>query len=319
MRPLPGDSMMRARNHVALATLAMGLASIALAQTAASTSGWTVTMNMTTDSGAANRRTSMAIRQQITPRYFRTEFVQLSGVSMPINMEGMYTVFDVVDSTVTTVMPAQHMAAIMSLGSLDFAKAARVAVSEQHLTRSDLEDLGDGGRLLGHPTRHYRLTTAGTVDLSIAGHTCTTRLDGTSEMWIASDVDLGPASEGALARLGISPNIGTGMGFASGTTASQNRGVAPAEMPKGTALRTIMKQMSRDANGRDVTVTNRMEIVELARSALDPSLFHAPSDMQTTDMRKMMAELPAGMLDSAMAVGASSGTDSVAKAICGRA
>jgi hypothetical protein len=311
--------MMRARNQVALAMLAVGLSSVARAQSAASISGWTVTMNMTTDSGDANRRTSTAVRQQVTPRYLRTEFVQVSGVSLPMNIEGMYMVFDVTDSTVTTVMPTQGMASVMSLSFLDFGKAARVSVREQHLTRSDLEDLGDGGRILGHPTRHYRLTTAGTVDLTIGGHICTTRLDGTSEMWIASDVDLGPASEAALARLGMSPNVGTGMGFGSGTTASRNRGVAPAPMPKGTALRTIMKQMSRDANGRDVTVTNTLEIVELAHSALDPSLFRAPSDIRTMDMRKMMAELPAGMLDSAMAAGASSGTDSVAKAICGRA
>jgi hypothetical protein len=311
--------MMRARNQVVLATLVFGLSSVtsvARAQTAAGTTGWTVTMNMTTDSGDANRRTSTAIREQITPRYLRTEFVQLSGISMPMNLEGIYTVFDVVDSTITTVMPAQRMATIMSLNFLDFGKVARVSVGEQRLTRSDLEDLGDGGRILGHATRRYRLTTAGTVDLTMGGRTCTARLDGTSEMWIASDVDLGPASNAAMTRLGISPNVGTGMGFGSATT-SQNRGVAPASMPKGTALRTTMKQTSRDANGRDVTVTHIMEIVELAQSALDPSLFRAPSDMQTMDMRKMMAEMPAGMLDSAIAAGATAGADSAAKSICG--
>ena len=157
---------------------------------------------MTIDSGSVGHPTSMAIRQQVTARNLRMEFVQMSGYSTPMSIEGMYTIIDAVDSTMTSVMPAQHVATVMGLDLFDNVKMP-MSVSDQNLTRSDLEDLGDGGRLHGHATRHYRLTTAGTTTVLVGGEKCAMRMDAVTEMWIAPDVDLGPAAVAAAKQLGV--------------------------------------------------------------------------------------------------------------------
>lgn len=283
--------------------LAVVIASTAGAQASATLPGWTITTNMTVDSGDAGRRSSMAMRQQVTERNLRWEFVQMSGFGAPgaSSIEGMYTIIDSADSTMTTVMPAQHVATIASLEFLD-AKKYAVSLGEQRLTRSDLEDLGDGGRILGHATHHYRLTTAGTAEMTVMGQTCTNRLDSVSEMWIAPDVDFGPASEAALRQFGItSPPAATGQA-----------GVAPATMPKGTALRSVHRTTAPGADGKDVTVTMTVEIVELAHADLDAALFSVPAEIKKMDMRAMMANMPRDVLDSAAKAGAAAG----AKAMC---
>ena len=118
------------------------IASVGDAQAPTTVPGWTVTTNVTTDSGDG-RRSSMAMRQQVTERNLRLEFVQISGFPAASSIEGMYTILDAVDSTMTSVMPAQHTATVAGLGFLGATKAG-VMMSEQHLTRSDLEDVGDG-------------------------------------------------------------------------------------------------------------------------------------------------------------------------------
>ncbi len=277
------------------AASAVLIASASAAQTPATVPGWTLTTNMIADSGDG-RRTSMAISQQVTARSLRWEFVQMSGFTAAVqNIEGMYTIIDDVDSTMTTVMPAQHVATVAGLGYFDAAKTP--IRSEQHLTRSDLEDLGDGGRILGHATHHYRLTTAGTSDVTMMGQTCTARLDAVSDMWIAPDVDFGPAGDATLKHFGIG----------SFANIVKQTGVAPATIPKGTALRSVSRTTEPGANGRDVTVTLTFDIVEFAHADLDASLFSVPPDIQKMDMRAMMADLPAATVDSAMKLGAAKG------------
>src|SRR5665213_2577379 len=145
--------------------------------------GWSYTMNMTTDSGRGAPSSSFAMKQQVTDRFLRMEFVQVSGSSSMASIEGMYQVFDGVDSTMTMVMPSQHMVTVMGLSMMQLpALSAKPAIAT-HLTRSDLEDLGAGERISGHATRHVRMTTAGTMDMTIMGQTCTQRLESVSDMW----------------------------------------------------------------------------------------------------------------------------------------
>jgi hypothetical protein len=268
----------------------VGAAPTARAQVKTALPGWTMTTNVTVDSGGAGHTTSVAMRQQVTARNLRTEFVQVSGHSAPFNIEGMYFVVDIVDSTMISVMPAQHMATVMGLNVLGPIKTLRVS-AEQNLTRNDLEDLGDGGRIRGHATHHYRMTTAGTMTMHIAGQTCTSTVDGVSEMWVAPDIDLGPM-EAALANQ---------MEALGGAAMELSGGVAPTKMPKGVALKSISKRTAKDATGKPITITTTTEVIEFAQTNLDPSLFSVPPDLQTMDMRKLMSEwMPSGALDSAM-------------------
>lgn len=164
--------------------------------------GWSYTMNMTTDSGRGAPPSSVAMRQQVTDRFLRMEFVQVSGSSSMASIEGMYQVFDGVDSTLTMVMPSQHMATVMGLSMMQLPALSAKPGIAWHLTRSDLEDLGAGERISGHATRHVRVTTAGTMDMTIMGQTCTKRLESVSDMWIAPDVDFGAVASAFTTKLG---------------------------------------------------------------------------------------------------------------------
>lgn len=275
-------SLRRAISH-SLALVSIGMLA---ARAQAQTVGWTYTTNITVDSSSGHR-SSTAMRTQATADKLRMEFVQVSGAGDAGQAEGMYTILSPRDSTMTMVMPAQHMATITGTGLVGMAKPMLPAF-DSHVTRHSFIDLGPGERLLGHATHRYRVTTTETSNITIAGQTCTRNSDTDSEMWIAPDVDLQAATQAAATQYGNAgiPAIGID------TTVS-----GPA-LPKGASLRTIMTSTAHPRTGAPVTTTTKIEIVELSHGPIDDALFTIPPDFKTMDMRAMMADIPAGVMDS---------------------
>lgn len=267
--------------------------------------GWTYTMNMTTDSGDAAHRSSIAIRYQVMGHTVRMEFVQVSNLPVATGAEGIYQLMNSADSTMTMVTPKDRAAMVMNVGGMLGGRDIKPKIV-QHPTKSQTEDLGAGEKILGHATRHVRTTSEGTVEVTMMGQTCTGKLNNVSEMWIAPDVDLKVAMDAT------SKTMNGTLGIAD----DDAPGAAPSPLPAGTPLRTVTRTTGPNAQGRTVTVTTTMEYVELAHGPLDPSLFAVPSDYRVTDMRRMMANLPAGMIDSAMSAGAKRGASSAANAMC---
>ena len=54
--------------------------------------------------------------------------------------------------------------------------------------KAQVEDLGDGEALLGHPTRHYRLTNAMTINAMMLADTMSMTMQSSSEAWFATDL-----------------------------------------------------------------------------------------------------------------------------------
>lgn len=137
--------------------------------------GWTVTTNVTTDSGDQAHRSSMATRQQIAPNYLRMEYAQISGARGPLgDAEGMYMVFRGADTTLLMVMPQQRMATITGIGPMlgpmqTMMKDAARPPDSRSVSRH-IEDLGVGQRILGHATRHFRVTLNGTITRTRKSH-----------------------------------------------------------------------------------------------------------------------------------------------------
>jgi hypothetical protein len=291
------------RNGAFLSSIALvaGIAAAAHAQARAALPGWRMTLQASIDSGD-NRITSMVMREMIGERNLRWEFTKLAGPSGTQPIEGMYMILDAIDSTMTTVMPAQRMASTMSMSVLDAMKM-RLSFGDSHFTKNELEDLGDGGRILDHPTHHYRVTTIGTMTVTAMGQTCVNHVNTINDMWIAPDVDFGPITA-AYAKY-----FGASVGLPDGTT----QPALTTPMPKGTALKSVMRSIERSPSGQDVTLTVTNEITELTKDALDPSTFSVPSDFQTMDMRAMFSSLPPSTLDSALSAGAAASARSVCK------
>jgi hypothetical protein len=306
-RNCAGPPMLASLRPAVLVALLLPLcASYAAAQ--ARSDGWTYTMNITIDSGNADHRISMAIRNQVTATRYRMEMVQVSGAGRTNDAEGSYSIVNDADTTMTSVMPTQHMAIVVSLGGMFGAGAAMRPTMKSHVTTTPMEDLGPGDKILGHATRHFRYSTAGTMDITIMGHACSQRVDGTTELWVAPDVDLLPATSAAAKHFGMSAVDALGEQLQSGT-----------KLPiKGATLRTISTNRNMDSTGHTTTVTSTMEFVELQHGPLDAALFTAPSDYKVMDMREMIKQLPAGMLDSAMKSGMGAGVNNLCNAGGGR-
>jgi hypothetical protein len=281
------------------------------AQAKAPNAGWSLTIRISTEFGNGGTGNVTTMRHRMTDHAIRWEVTRVSSATGPVSasgpFDGAYTIVDVADSTMTSVTPATHRATVMSLDPLPDARRAMLPKMVEHLTRSQLDDLGDGGTILGHATRHYRLTTEGTADFTVAGQTCSRRIDAVSEMWIARDVDFGPIADQLVAPIGGSRRV---------TAAVVNDGVPRAAAPKGTPLRTITRENGGGGTGPAIATTTTVEITELSRAPLDASIFSVPTGIETVDLRERMRRLPAGLVDSVVRATNANISSNATRALC---
>lgn len=266
--------------------------------------GWTYTMNMIVDSGGVAHRSSTAMRYSIVPGKVRMEFVQVSNSALGADIEGTYQVMNAADSTMLTVMPSQHTATILSAGIMAKMKTPRTKF-ETHMAQSRVEDLGAGERIAGHATRHVRLTEQGTMDMILSGEHCTAPINSTTDMWIAPDVDITQAMSSSMSV------FATIVGRDGLPVSSSPR----ADLPAGTALRSIGQTYRPNAEGQLKPVTMTMELRELVHGPLDPALFEPPAGIKVMDMRAMMKDVPQAAMDEAAARVASETSES-SKTVC---
>jgi hypothetical protein len=269
---------------VALSALA-ALAAPAFAQ---STVGWTFTMKMDVDSGGSGGNMAMTMRQQRTPTKVRTDFS--SSMIAGSKIDGMYSVMSDADSTIMSVVPGMRMATIMSSGSLMTTPIAQVKSGAEHLSVDSLEDLGESDAIAGRATHHYRETRVGTLDVAMGDQLCVQHFNAVNEVWLSSDPELLAMMAASKEWLAGSPFQAFGADMTSATS----------KMPKGFPLRSVHRSVTPRAHGAPETVTTSMEVLELEHGALADSLFAAPADYKIMDMRKMMADMPAGMMESTM-------------------
>lgn len=259
---------------------------------------------MTFDSGGTSTPSSMIMRYQATNQNLRTDFLEMPAGPAGGAAEGMYMVMNDADSTMMNVMPLQRMAMIMSPNAMPGGQTMPGFKMKARSTTGSYEDLGDGGVLLGHATHHYRATSKGTLDITMGGKTCSRPMESVTEMWVAPDVDIQPAMRMALGRYSNVVDV-------SGVT--DDASPMAKAVKAGTPLKTISRTTERDATGKPTVVTMTMEYTEFERAQIDPAVFRAPAGFQIMDMRAMMADLPAGMMDSVM----SAMSDTQTKAMCG--
>lgn len=275
-------------------TLFLGVASAAV-HAQATVPGWMYGINVTFDSGTgpANRG-SMAMRYRTTASALRTEIVQISGTAnrpaQGIDIEGFYTIVNDSDGTSTNVMPSQHVATIMpSVRAL--LEGMPLPAVDSKSTSQSIDDLGNGGIILGHATHHYRLTTRGTVTFTTGDGACTRSTDGVSELWIAPDLDIAPAMRSMVAHFGF-------------IVPDSMQAQTPSSPMKGLPLRTKTRTTALLPSGESRVIETTMEYTELSNAPLDASLFAVPADYKVMDMRQQMAGMFAKAEDVAKVRGA---------------
>lgn len=264
--------------------LAPWLVALSAAGAQSSTAGTTMTTRTTVDSGGAGAKVEVTARQQIAGKRARLQIVFAAGSS---TAHETHVIFNNEDSTMLTVTPAQRI--VMVMPHLD-AFGITQSVTENYTTHT-VEDLGSGESILGHATRRYRVTTAGTREITMMGKTCSSPIDAVTEHWIAPDLDISAISDALRNQLAtnLRPNVDV------------KRTGIPATLPKGTALRMLMTSRHTTADGNPITLTTSLEVVELAQGPIADSVFTPPADYRVMDVREMMKHLPPGSMNSAIA------------------
>jgi len=229
---------------------------------------WSYTLKIAGDSnGSALPETT--VRQWVSARRIRMELANAAMAAA----SGSYTVFNAADSTISMVIPAYQAVTVTPSGfALAMAKSARPK-TETHLTSNSLEDLGPGESILGHATHHYRVTTVGTIKLTLGGSSCDRRVDSQTEAWVAPDIDQ---------RAIVKPLVDMGMAPSDMVPQWDS---AMAKLPTGIPLRTVITSRGTDRDGKALTVKRTLEYTALAHVPAADSVFATPKGYQVMDMR----------------------------------
>lgn len=276
-------------------TLALALAGAAaappLAASAAAQNGLTFGYRVQSAAGARRAGGEPAPDMVATVRIAGTNArMDFREGGTPMTKEGGYILIRGADKTMVLVNAKDRQAMIVGAEGLGTAAGAmtnnamvKVATRDQ---RFAFEDLGPGERILGYPTRRVRTTWGGATEVRVLGRKSTTTESSSSESWIATRIE----GADAEALRGWSKAFGAGIRRFNPDLARQMTDYE-RQFGNGLALRSVVVTTSTDDKGKTVTDTVRMEVTELSRARLDPSIFEVPKDYAVADMREMGAAM----------------------------
>jgi hypothetical protein len=183
-------------------------------------------------------------------------------ISMILSDSGKtFTYLDAKASHYLRVRPADMLAQAQQSG-------VKMAFSG---TNANVDNLGAGPAILGHPTSHYRLGTGMTMTISAMGQEQVVKISSTSDYYFANDINgvvnpFASMTGGDMAAMFGSSN----KDFADKLKAMQEK------LPKGTPLRALSSS-TMIAQGQTRVTTTQAEVTSVAWVDANPKLFEVPS------------------------------------------
>lgn len=223
--------------------------------------------------GGATTRTMMAGHGQLANGISRLDFTQ--SMSPPGGMmgAGTYMISNTVKGTTTTVDPAKHQYMVVDLADLAKTSAALqqsmggMMKTEITDVKVNVEDLGAGEQMEGYNTIKYRMTQSYTMKLTIMGHSSESKMQTTSNLWIAPQLD-------EIMNPGARPGSAAATGPMAALTTEITK--AYAKVKKGVVLKSVHTSES-GGDGKSRTTTMTMLISNVKRTAISPSVFEVPA------------------------------------------
>jgi hypothetical protein len=160
------------------------------------------------------------------------------------------------------VRPAEMIAQAQQMGGMkvDFAD-----------TKAQVDSLGAGPVILGHPTSHYRITTGMTMTISAMGQQQIVKVSSTNESYYATDI------KGTLNP--FASTTGGDMATMFGTTnkefADKWKAVS-AKLPTGVPLRATSSN-TLTSQGQTKITNSQAEVTSVKWVDADPKAFEIPS------------------------------------------
>ncbi len=260
--------------------------------------GWMITQKVTVDSGDGSAEKILAMRMHGSGGRLRVEISSASAGAAG----GMVMLVDSTANRRSQLMPNMQMVTVSPLVD---ARSATIRTEPTFASRT-ITDLGDGERIAGLPTRHYRIEGVAGTRVTLGNRSCVIERHATTEMWMTPD-----ATAAAMQR-----NLrGVGRLLQSMAQIGQGTGMALSDMPPGTPLKSIgqLPHRGRDGAARRVMITS--EITAFGSGPIDAALFEALEGYQVIDattvtstaridsmVRVSMARVFARMIDSTATV-----------------
>lgn len=186
-----------------------------------------------------------------------------STISMIVSDSGKTIAYvDTKKSQYLRVRPAEMIAQAQQMGGMKMNFSS---------TEANVENLGAGPVILGHPTSHYRVSTGMTMTISAMGQEQTVKIASTNDSYYATDIrgDLNPFASlngGDMANIFGTSN----KDFADKMKAAQ------AKLPKGVPLRATSSS-TMEAQGETRVTKSEAEVTGLKWVDADPKVFEIPS------------------------------------------
>jgi uncharacterized protein DUF4412 len=140
---------------------------------------------------------------------------------------------------------------------------------------ADVQPLGPGETIQGYATMKYRLTSGSTSTVSMLGRTKSTTSRSTTDMWVAPQ----------LAGL-YNPAAGSASQSGGDSEYTQKIAAAYAKIGKGVPIKSVTQ--TQTTGDRASTMTSTMELLNIKRGRVDPSVFEVPADYAKTDLTSAM-------------------------------
>jgi len=265
------------------------LALVAATPRSVAVEGWTFTWSITSetaDGKADNRGVPPSMKVSMVPGKARIDYV---GDVPRGQKKGTYLIIDAEKGDFIMVSPEDKSAVIMDPSALAGAMSAVGATGLVKMEVSDVntqvEKLGAGDRLLGHPTTRYRVTRDYKMDVSVMGRHNRTTHHSVGEAWFATDNFIEDRVFSAWSK-----NFAGSM---QGMVGDSFKKLMEAEekVPKGIMMKQVVTSTDTDEKGKARTGTMTMEMTELQKGSLDASLFEVPGSYKVTDMKAQMAAM----------------------------
>ncbi len=140
---------------------------------------------------------------------------------------------------------------------------------------ADLQPLGPGETIQGYATTKYRLTYGATSTVTVFGRTKKSNSVTTMDMWIAPQL-------AGLYNPAPNPAMGN-------SAAAQKLAAAYAKMGNGVAIKTVSHTQTTGDDASAMSAT--MELLNIKRTRIDPSVFEVPAGYAKIDMTAAMSAL----------------------------
>jgi hypothetical protein len=186
-----------------------------------------------------------------------------STVSMIVTDTGKTIAYlDPKKSQYLRVRPAEMIAQAQQMGGMkmDFTD-----------TKAQVDSLGAGPVILGHPTSHYRITTGMTMTISAMGQQQIAKISSTNDSYYATDI------KGTLNP--FASMTGGDMANMFGTTNkdfADKMKAASAKLPTGVPLRATSSN-TLTAQGQTRVTNSQAEVTSIKWVDADPKAFEIPS------------------------------------------